>query len=555
MYCRISDINQAGNDSLEGQETAGRAYAHVRNLIVGKVFTDIYTGSKKKRPGYQEMIDHIKVSNGRVKYVIIKCIDRFTRQGTSEYEQMKEELSVLGVELLDIFGIIQPKINALEHLGIEYPWSRYSPSEVSEGVIASQAKIERRTILTRTVGAAVERVRSGFKTKCPVDGFLNKKFQNAEGKKRCIQIPDPERYKYYEKMFELRASGAMTDEEVIKELNAGGFKTKVRNLWNHRTGKIVGHQEGHPLNIFQLRKIIQRPIYCGIICEKWTGYKPIKAQYPGLVSIDTFNKANRGLVYIKQDGDKYEMLYNYHPDKPVVVRNKNNPDFPWKLVLCDYCNKPFYGSASKGKSGEHFPSYHCNREHERNSYRKQDFEEVVLGFFDRICFSPEIMASFELIVREKYKDRYQDIENQVKQVESDLKVLEAEKEQCVAAFIQATSPIIRESIEKKILDTETKIKRTEVNRPKTSTIQSDVDRFIRQVRYTLEHLQKLLTNARDLSIRKALFSLIFNESPKYSQFRFGTPRLSLAFKPFWIPFDLLRSQLSLSVRRAGFEPA
>jgi hypothetical protein len=39
--------------------------------------------------------------------------------------------------------------------------------------------------------------------------------------------------------------------------------------------------------------LIKHPIYAGVICEKWTNNKPIKAVYDGLVDIDTWNNANR----------------------------------------------------------------------------------------------------------------------------------------------------------------------------------------------------------------------------------------------------------------------
>ena len=354
-------------------------------------------------------------------------------------------------------------------------------------------------------------------------------------------------------MFDLRASGAKTDEEIVKEINNDGFKTKKRNSWHPRTGKIIGQTGGLPLSIFQLRKAIQHPIYCGIICEKWTNNLPIKAQYEGLVSIETFNKANRGSIYVDQDGDNYRILYNYQPDKPVIVKNKDNPVFPWKLVLCDHCEKPFYGSSSRGKSGQYFPSYHCHREHGRCSYSKEEFEATVLGYFDSICYNPRAMASLEWLVREKYKERFKDILEQSKQIDSDLSVLQTEKEQHVEAFIHANIPSIRESIEKSIVAIDAKIKDKETNRPKTTTQSSEIDTFLKQVKFTLEHLQKLLENAKDLSIRKALFSLIFDESPKYSNFKFGTPKLSLAFNRFSVS-PLTKDDILLPVRREGFEP-
>ncbi len=158
-----------------------------------------------------------------------------------------------------------------------------------------------------------------------------------------------------------------------------------------------------------------------------------------------------------------------------------------------------------------------------------------------------------MIVREKYKDRYKDILEQTKQIDSDVKILEAEKDQCVTAFVHATIPSVRESIEKTILNIDSKIKETESNRPTTATQSSQVENFISQVKFTLEHLSKLLANARDLSIRKALFSLIFDESPTYSNLKFGTPKLSLAFNVFQDSSPKIKSVYQL-VRERGLEP-
>lgn len=43
-----------------------------------------------------------------------------------------------------------------------------------------------------------------------------------------------------------------------------------------------------------LQLYVKNPLYAGIICEKWTKNIPIKAQFKGLVSIELWNKANRG---------------------------------------------------------------------------------------------------------------------------------------------------------------------------------------------------------------------------------------------------------------------
>ncbi len=51
----------------------------------------------------------IKKNPGKVKYFIVKVIDRFSRGGSGPYQAMKDELARHGVELRDMSGVIQPK--------------------------------------------------------------------------------------------------------------------------------------------------------------------------------------------------------------------------------------------------------------------------------------------------------------------------------------------------------------------------------------------------------------------------------------------------------------
>jgi hypothetical protein len=67
---------------------------------------------------------------------------------------------------------------------------------------------------------------------------------------------------------------------------------------------------GEPLTAKRLQFIIQRTIFCGVICEKWTQDRPIRAAYSGLVSIDTFNAANRSKVVITDNGSSLDIAYD-----------------------------------------------------------------------------------------------------------------------------------------------------------------------------------------------------------------------------------------------------
>ena len=131
--CRVSSSGQSQyGESLDIQEALCRGIADSRGWNMLFVSRESYSGRKNQRPRFEENLEYIKTHPGKVKYYIIRAIDRLTRTGSYGYESMKRELAKYGVELIDSCGIIQPPKNTLEHLGVEYSWSKYYPSEVTE---------------------------------------------------------------------------------------------------------------------------------------------------------------------------------------------------------------------------------------------------------------------------------------------------------------------------------------------------------------------------------------------------------------------------------------
>ncbi len=153
IYCRVSTAKSAQEgESLDTQDVicrkfvAGRGFAVVPN---GRVFRETFSGRKDTRPVLDEVFDYIEKNPGKVDYFVFRVIDRFTRGGSYSYEGIKNRLAELGVEMIDTYGVIQPMKNTLEHVGFEYDWSRTSPSEIAETVIANTAKAEVTNILSR----------------------------------------------------------------------------------------------------------------------------------------------------------------------------------------------------------------------------------------------------------------------------------------------------------------------------------------------------------------------------------------------------------------------
>ena len=212
--------------------------------------------------------EYIKNNPKKVDVFIFRVIDRFTRNGILGYEQLKQRLLEQKVQPVDSYGIIQPSQNTLEHLHVEYPWSRISPSETTELVMAQEGKNEVNRILTRMIGSEINLVREGYHVGAPKEGFVNERIF-VEGKKKPIQKADPCSSQFFIKMYELRALGTHSDQEIVDQINAMGYKSRVRNKWSKRKDKLIGTTGGMKLSVKRLQSYISNTIYCGVNKEKW----------------------------------------------------------------------------------------------------------------------------------------------------------------------------------------------------------------------------------------------------------------------------------------------
>lgn len=548
ILCRVSSIKQAQQgESIEVQERICRNIAERNNLTVLKVFKEQFSGRKEDRPVIEEIFSYVKHSRKKVSVLIFRSIDRFSRGGTRGYETLLERLLNKGVQLIDSNGIIQPTKNTLEHLDLEYDWSITRPSEITELIMAQQGKNEVNQILTRMIGAEVDLVREGFKVRPPNDGFLNKK-KFIDGKKRVIQVPDPERKDYYIKMFEM--SITHSDKDVVDHINAMGYRSKIHNIWSKEKDRIIGHTKGVKLTVKQLQKIRQRTIYAGVNTEKWLT-KPIRTKYDGLISIKTFNEANKGKVFIeeKENGDIIvHRDYNIH----MLKRMKDNPLFPHKsVVLCPVCGKPLLGSASKGKSGKGFPAYHCSRGHKRFGVNKLEFDKQLTKYVSRLKYeNPDFLRSLEAVLMNKYREKEREFgEISVKKGKTVIE-LETEKDQLLRAYTSATTEFVRKELEKKINRIHDEIEEVRSQRNDLEIQENDIHSFVRYTKQLMEHPVEMLVEQQDTNALKALFGLVFDELPTYDQIVKGTPKLSLVYKLK----DEHENDERLSVTSRGIEP-
>ncbi len=196
------------------------------NIIINKWFKFIESASKDlEQQPILKALEYCKNPNNKAKYLFIKSIDRGTRGGATIYGQLKTIFSRYGVQLVDVYGVIGTNnVNTLEHLGLEYNWSKFSPTWISEMLEAERGKAEVRDILTRMIGAEIRYVRMGYRVRPAPPGYINEKIETPHGI-RVILKPHPIESPWFIRMFELRVQGNLTDEQIVKEINRMGYKS------------------------------------------------------------------------------------------------------------------------------------------------------------------------------------------------------------------------------------------------------------------------------------------------------------------------------------------
>ncbi|HNT29317.1 MAG TPA: recombinase family protein, partial [bacterium] len=449
IYCRISSLRQLNEgESLDQQERQCQRTAEINRLEVAKVFKETYSGRKDSRPAFDEMMAYIKDSKRGIKAVIFRDIDRLTRKGSHSFTDIKLDLEAHGIELIDSYGYIQPSINTLEHLGMAYDWSKINPSRDAEMMRANQANNEVSVMLTRTVGAEIIYARYGYWNRRPPLGYINTKIETPHGR-RVVLAPHPEEGEFVIKVFEMRAAG-FSDTVIADKLRALGFKRR-NYCQRDSSGRIILEKQGKPLDERAIPQVVLCTVYAGIICEKWTNNQPVKAAFDGLVSIDTYNKANKGRFFIQKTDSGYKLLRDVQPVPRAIHRNAHNPLFPFKrFVHCPICHKALKGSSPKGQYGVSYPTYHCSRGHKYKGYRKDDLENLAFRTAETYHLAPEMIDLIEATVLDEWQSRKQEQVDDSAKIKKHLATLEAQKTAVADKIVLLSSPVAIQALEAKL---------------------------------------------------------------------------------------------------------
>ena len=528
LAIRVSSDKQGlDGDSPEAQREQGEAYAKAHNIIITETIILLESASHEVQP-MQKVIDVCKDKSKGFQVVLIKSIDRFTRGGGDYYSPLKRQLTRLGIALEDMYGVIgKQQINTLEHTGFKYYWSEFNPTQKSEYLEAERAKDEMRDIMSRMIGAEIRYTQLGYWMRRPHYGFRSVKIDTKNGK-RTILKPDRNEAKFIIKLFEMRAAHVYTNQQIADELNSMGFRSRVTIVRDkYDRTKIKRQIGGRKMTAKMIDQYTSKLVYCGIIKEKWTHDKPVKAQFDGLVSVDLFNEANRGRVFVEVDSrDNITIKRKAVPDH---LKNKQvyNPDYPYKqVVACPKCGKTLSGSATRGKLGKHYPAYHCSRDGHYFRVPKPEFDKTIEDFVRAITIKPEYVDYVIAAIAELWRER------QTGQIDANRQRLEhrdslqSQIKVAVDRMRIVTSETALKYLEEDIVSVEKELAELDEEIARQPNLQAEFDQVLQYAKYILEHLSELLLDLCNPLRKAAFFGAIFNRLPTYDEINFGTHKNS-----------------------------
>lgn len=527
---RVSTTKQGTDgDSPEAQKEQIERYAENKGIVIKKYFVFLESASKEQQP-MQEAIDYCKDPKNKIELFIIKSIDRFTRGGSLSYDLLKNQLDRCHVNLVDIYGVISSaQVNTLEHLGVEYRWSVYSPSKKSEILEAERSKDELRDIMSRMIGAEVRYTRMGYWMRQPPFGYVSEKIDTINGK-RTILKPHPEEAKFITKMFELRASGRYSDREIAEIINDLGYKTRTKYTRDKNGMRSEKTQVGsNKLNDRHLWRVVRNPIYAGVNIEKWTGGEPIKCAFQGLVSIELFNRANKGKRMIIEDRNRKVFVQDDEVSKERHIKGKRASDFAYKkFILCPQCNKPLLGSASRGKSGKHYPAYHCDKRGHYFRVTKNELDDSVDAFVKKLCIAPERVEQVYKAIEGSWERAEALYSAKIDTVSSQIVDLQTEVSVTVNKLKVLTSDTAIKYMEEDLVRIESDIQKLEAKKAELKSKKPlEFSRVMARAKYFVEHLDELLIKQIDPVKKAQFFGALFTKTPTYEEINSGTPQKGL----------------------------
>ncbi len=520
IYCRVSTNKQEKNwDSLENQERACRSYCKNNSINVIWVFKEAFTWKDQNRPILNKSI--LNAIENKVDYYIVFDIDRLSREWYSVYSDVKNHLQANWITLKDSKNIIWDSNLVVTNDKVDmskYKWNRENRSEMAEMVYSAQAKIEWDKIIQRTIPREIELEQQWYQVRWPNYWYTNKKIKTLNWK-ASIQIKNWTEWDWVIYIFESRAEWLLSDKEIVEQVNLKWCIKKRNNK---------------PMDVKYMQELIKNPIYAWVIKSEWTWKNPIKTAYDWLVSIDIWNKANKGKIQIIEiDNTNLSMLYKNDKSKiedTIEIKEKRkdyNSEYPYsKVLMCPECKWTLTWNNAKSRSGTIHNYYQCTWKkwikHKNYSLKQKEVNDSIMSIFTSININNDLLKLFEDISEEVYIDRKDELINNKELYSERIKWLKKLKEAKLQKLDNVINfPILLESLNNELEDIQNQIIDLEY---KFNNIKEDINinTFKSYSINLIKHIDKIVQQKEKPDMISLAFDIMFNERIVFEKLDYQT---------------------------------
>ena len=474
VYLRVSTKEQATTQSLDAQLKTCTAYCHQNNLELIRVFRDEgESGKTVHRREFRELLNFCKQNKGRVQYLVVQDLSRFSRN-TYDHEIIRALLLGFGVRLRSC----------------REPIDESATGKLTEHMIAAVAQFENDLKRERTIERMKAAASNGrYMWKSPV-GYRN-------GTNTSLVLDDS-KARLERQAFELFVTGRFSTREVLDKMLALGLTSR----------------NGRPLTPQSFGNILRNPTYCGrLVSPKWEFSG--RGDWGPIVSEATFDQV-QALLSGKRGGSAGQ-------------RKRDHEDFPLRrIVRCEGCKEPVTGSWSRGKAGKRYAYYRC-RQRGCSSFNvsKDTMEAAFVELLELLRPKAVYLALFREIVRDVWKQRQIEAGAVRQTLEGRISALRERIDQLVEAHVHA------KSIDRQTYETRMTRERERLALAQLELHDAELDEL--DVEGLLAFAERLLTNAArlwpslDLGQKIRLQSAVFPSGLEFDGGSFRTPELASIF--------------------------
>lgn len=530
-YIRVSTEEQSYGGSPDAQRQTIQKYADSNSIEIPSDgwYEDHASGKNAKRPGLQRMLKRIETEKGGVDCVIIFNSTRISRNLLTFYSEIIAPLRRNGVQLL----------SATEHYGeANDPMGDVA---MVLGVMTGEIDNKQKSISTKSSMHSLfteegwwmgGRTPLGFKVKrVPVEG----RQRDGHQKSHAILIPD-------------NTDGASDKIAfLLNRFSEGDLKVPDLLALAHKMD--VRGYEGNTLAKSTLEKILTNEIYAGWHkSKKMNGEEPVKMNFDGIISLDTFEKNQRILSgnprpYKESDNS----LYPLHKTICCAICGAAMEDEVRQTKIAKGKLPYLRSSAPTSGSGKRTPRYSCKCKG-HGSALASEVHQVFEDYLEQITPEEGTVKLFKEIVKRTALKKLGNINREIEEYEQKRAELSNKKQKAIAAMLDGD--ISKEEKEEYVAGLNTERNEVENKLDKLKQAQMLREADIEYVCNFMRNPAKLWRDG-DLETKQAIQKMIFPHGIYFDikHKKCGTSEIS----PLFSVIDIKKAPSGANLNNMGWD--